>query len=311
MRLIALLALLQGTLFAFTEHQSLIDITQELQKIESFILEEERKILEFKKTEDTLKQTQAQNMRRIMDCFYKIRHFQNKPRGIMPLSGLSITDTMHLSVLFKSLTPFWNFTNTKAFEELAKNIAFFHEHKKSHEKMADLQITYQQKILEQNKLLESKYSKADHKESKADDENALIRSLSHPQKTSRTPRLDNFSLRQPVVGMVTYHKNTLTIKARLGAQVAAPSTGTIIFSGRFANQTDHVVVIQTHNVLIMMKGLGALTCQLGEQIQQGEPIGRMPSPTHTQAVETLLKIELHQNSERMNPETYFQPLVFS
>ena len=66
----------------------------------------------------------------------------------------------------------------------------------------------------------------------------------------------------------------LTIRARAGAQVIAPAEGRIIYAGPFRSYGDIVIIDHGHGWTTLLTSLATLSVAIGDQVDQGSPVGR-------------------------------------
>lgn len=107
--------------------------------------------------------------------------------------------------------------------------------------------------------------------------------------------------RLPVVGRVTtglgevsstgVRAKGLTLTTRPDAQVVAPTSGHIVYAGPFRGYGQIVVVDHGSGWTTLMTGLAALDVHVGDQVDQGAPIGRTGSERPT------VTVELRRNGE--------------
>ena len=84
------------------------------------------------------------------------------------------------------------------------------------------------------------------------------------------------------------------------AQVVAPFTGRVEFSGEFNG--DHVVILNVGNgYFIVLTGLGETFSAAGERVKAGEPLGLMPAKNRGKAV---IFIEFRKNRTSINPKPW-------
>jgi septal ring factor EnvC (AmiA/AmiB activator) len=86
----------------------------------------------------------------------------------------------------------------------------------------------------------------------------------------------------------------LTIATAPGAQVIAPAAGHIAYAGAFRGWGQIVIIDHDGGWSSLITGLGSVDVQVGDEVDQGGPIGRAP------ANRPRITVELRHNGEPMN-----------
>lgn len=115
--------------------------------------------------------------------------------------------------------------------------------------------------------------------------------------------------RLPVAGQVTTRygeadkfgvtSRGLTVSARPGAQVVAPSSGSIMFAGPFRGYGLILIVEHPNGYHSLIAGLGRIDTKVGQRVLAGEPLGVMGSPADGNPD---LYFELRRNGQPINPQ---------
>ncbi|WP_158046911.1 murein hydrolase activator EnvC family protein [Skermanella pratensis] len=115
--------------------------------------------------------------------------------------------------------------------------------------------------------------------------------------------------RLPVAGQVTTRygeadkfgvtSRGLTVSARPGAQVVAPSSGSIMFAGPFRGYGLILIVEHPNGYHSLIAGLGRIDTKVGQRVLAGEPLGVMGSPADGYPD---LYFELRRNGQPINPQ---------
>ncbi|UEM02601.1 peptidoglycan DD-metalloendopeptidase family protein [Skermanella rosea] len=115
--------------------------------------------------------------------------------------------------------------------------------------------------------------------------------------------------RLPVAGQVTTRygeadkfgvtSRGLTVSARPGAQVVAPSSGSIMFAGPFRGYGLILIVEHPNGYHSLIAGLGRIDTKVGQRVLAGEPLGVMGSPADG---DPDLYFELRRNGQPINPQ---------
>ncbi|WP_156927285.1 murein hydrolase activator EnvC family protein [Azospirillum halopraeferens] len=119
-------------------------------------------------------------------------------------------------------------------------------------------------------------------------------------------------LRQPVGGPVVTRygeadrygspSRGLTIRARAGSAVVAPSAGVVMFAGPFRNYGQILIVEHGNGYHSLIAGLGRIDTAVGNKVAAGEPIGLVPG-AGDDAPE--LYYELRRHGQPINPQRGF------
>ena len=92
----------------------------------------------------------------------------------------------------------------------------------------------------------------------------------------------------------------VSLKTAPRAQVVAPFTGRVEFSGAFNDE--HVVILNVgNNYFIVLTGLSETFSSAGEQVKAGEPLGLMPSPRRGRPE---IFIEFRKNRTSIDPKPW-------
>lgn len=99
-----------------------------------------------------------------------------------------------------------------------------------------------------------------------------------------------------------------SVVTRADAQVLAPADGWVLYKGPYLNYGQIVILNAGSGYTALLAGLGAITAEIGQFVQMGEPLGTMGSRTIGRTVGTkagndqpTLYIELRENNEPFDP----------
>lgn len=95
----------------------------------------------------------------------------------------------------------------------------------------------------------------------------------------------------------------MAFEVRPGAIVTAPSKGLVVFSGKFLNY-DNMVIISNGEYRLFLYGLGELFVTTGDIVEIGDYIGRMPLDIKEGKVS--VKLELKRSGESLDPRHWIQ-----
>jgi septal ring factor EnvC (AmiA/AmiB activator) len=115
--------------------------------------------------------------------------------------------------------------------------------------------------------------------------------------------------RLPVAGQVTTRygeadrfgvtSRGLTVATRPGAQVVAPSAGSVMFAGPFRGYGLILIVEHPNGYHSLIAGLGRIDANVGQRVLAGEPLGVMGTPADGNPD---LYFELRRNGQPINPQ---------
>jgi len=90
--------------------------------------------------------------------------------------------------------------------------------------------------------------------------------------------------------------------------VVAPADGWVLYKGPYLNYGEIVILNTGDGYTALLAGLNAVSAEIGQFVQMGEPLGTMGSRTIGRTVSTsagndqpTLYIELRQNNEPFDP----------
>jgi septal ring factor EnvC (AmiA/AmiB activator) len=90
----------------------------------------------------------------------------------------------------------------------------------------------------------------------------------------------------------------LSIRARPNATVIAPSSGKVVFAGRFRGLGNLLIIEYSRQYHLLLGRLARIDVPVGEKVLAGEPVGIIPS---TELTGTTLYLELRRNGRPINP----------
>lgn len=95
----------------------------------------------------------------------------------------------------------------------------------------------------------------------------------------------------------------LTIQARPGAQVTAPTDGRIEYAGRFRSYGQMLILRTSDGYHVILSGLGRIHGSVGQTVREGEPVGQMSARTDPPPE---LYLELRQGEASLNPARWMR-----
>ena len=94
----------------------------------------------------------------------------------------------------------------------------------------------------------------------------------------------------------------MAIASRAGNAVVAPYAGEVVFTGQFLDYGRMVILRYDSGYHLLLAGLDAINCIVGQRVIAGEPVGRIGS---TGAKPGSLYLELRYQSKPINPSPWF------
>lgn len=99
----------------------------------------------------------------------------------------------------------------------------------------------------------------------------------------------------------------LTIETSAGGLVVAPMGGVVKFAGSFKNYGQLVIIEHQDQYHSLISGMSGIDTSIGQTVQAGEPIGRMPSPPSSEG-RPALYYELRHKGRPVHPAIKFAGL---
>ncbi len=91
----------------------------------------------------------------------------------------------------------------------------------------------------------------------------------------------------------------LTFKTPLGAPVAAPASGRVVFAGPFRGYGQILILQHKGGYHSFLAGFGRIDAEMGQDVEAGEPLGVMPVKESAEKPE--LYFEWRRNGEPVDP----------
>jgi septal ring factor EnvC (AmiA/AmiB activator) len=295
---------------------SLVVTTQRLLALEEAIFLKEDKLIQLHEDEKKLKEAAHNHQSQLAKAVLNLRAMATYSPLMIATSRLSLKECMHSFMLMQSIAPQLVRTH-KTVLDYIKNLNTQNQTiQQIQAELATAGDEHTRLLNEQNTLIEQKYAGdalVKEETGAATPSHSLEEVLTHILKAfdpSAHKRQSSFTLMQPAVGNMDYTNNALSLKTRQSTQVVAPVDGRIIFAGHLKD-LGHVVVIRQEDFCIILRGLGSLVCQLGEDMRKGEPLGRMPAPTHMEEAPSqiaTLHMELRRGTYTLDIKPYVVPI---
>ncbi len=117
-------------------------------------------------------------------------------------------------------------------------------------------------------------------------------------------------LSYPVVGRVVenfgdstvkgMHSKGLTIQTRAGTTLRSPISGAVLFAGPFKSYGKMLIIDCKDGYLLLLAGLDDINVGAGQDVIEGEPVGKMGSERLN------LYIEIRKDGQAIDPKPWFQ-----
>jgi septal ring factor EnvC (AmiA/AmiB activator) len=262
---------------------NLISTTYSLLSLEDEVYRIEDQLIKLQESEKKMSELMLARQNQLSKTIMNLRALATTNPIMVVFSTINLDDLVHSFMLMQSLGPKLARTN-KAVLGLVKNLVQLRAN------IAELKGTldrnseeHTQLLKQQTILIEQKYenqsSATDYNPSKDSSSlDEVLSSILKAMNPSGHKRKENFEIMHPALGEVQHRDKGFIVKARKSAQVVSPVSGRIVFAG-LLSESGHVVILKQEDFFIVIKGLGSLTCQLGEDLLRGEPLGRMPTPS--------------------------------
>lgn len=92
----------------------------------------------------------------------------------------------------------------------------------------------------------------------------------------------------------------ITIKTREKAQVISPSDGEVVYTGPFLEYGNLVIIRHADDYHTLLAGLERISCQPGQQLVKGEPVGSMGQTVKA----TALYMEIRKDNRPTDPSPW-------
>ena len=111
------------------------------------------------------------------------------------------------------------------------------------------------------------------------------------------PPVPMLRLVQPVVGAIVKDQKGVRIATHQGNLVIAPFNAQVIFIG-YLEDAGKAIILRYNGLYLILTGIERFTCQEGDNLLTGEPIGRMSQQL------TDLTLDLKQGEHSIDPSPY-------
>ena len=99
----------------------------------------------------------------------------------------------------------------------------------------------------------------------------------------------------------------LSLETSLGAVVTSPCEGVVVFSGKFLNYGD-MIIISNGDYRVFLYGMDSIFAVTGDILQRGDFVGKMSEDS---ASKPIIKIELKKSGEPLDPRHWMQEFMES
>ena len=278
---------------------ALIEITKNLQEIEKQLMNKQANIKTLRDIEQTIIDKITKEQHQVAETLLSLRHLTEYSPILIMLSSESIRDIIHSLIVLQSLTPKLSAQNRITFD-VTKNLTQIKlqiiEKQRDYQKADSSYRTllYQQdKLFEQKKAMYPEIEERPHQKTRD-----LKKLMSEFLKIyTNQPPVPMLRLAQPVVGTIVKDQKGVRIVTHQGNQVISPCNAQVLFIGYLAD-TGKAIILRYNGLYIILTGIETFTCQEGDDLLAGEPIGRMSHQL------TELTLDLKQGEYPIDPSPY-------
>ena len=237
-------------------------------------------------------------------------------------------DFVRCAIVIKNLTAYFNQVSNKLEKEGSKVLYLEKRKKEIDEKVSDRKNCYE-KIDEKIQKITSDLSKnreeniiqndvVYHLASKSESLEELDAELEAEQTVGviRDIKINSrLILNYPVYGRIVTEFGDrsstgemiycLSLETVPGAVVTSPCTGVVVFSGKFLNY-GNMIIISNGDYRVFLYGMDSLFSATGDILHQGDFVGKMPE---NPAGKPVIKIELKKSGEPLDPRHWLQEFI--
>ena len=302
--ILSFIAALTGAAIATTDTSlsvrgALIEVTKSLQEIEKQQMDKQVNIKTLRDIEQTIIDKITNEQHQVAETLLSLRHLTEYSPMLIMLSSESIRDIIHSLIVLQSLSPKLNEQNRITLDVM-KNLTQI----KSQiiEKQLDYQkvdSSYKALLNQQDKLFEQKKAVNPEVEEKPHQKSRNLKELMGEflKTYTKQPPVPMLRLVQPVVGTIVKNQKGVRIATHQGNQVIAPFNAQVVFIG-YLEDTGKAVILRYNDLYLILTGIETFTCQEGDNLLIGEPIGRMSQQLAD------LTLDLKQGEYSIDPSPY-------
>ena len=96
------------------------------------------------------------------------------------------------------------------------------------------------------------------------------------------------------------HSKGITIQTRAGTTLRSPISGAVLFAGPFKSYGKMLIIDCKDGYLLLLAGLDEINTEAGQDVIEGEPVGRMGSERLN------LYIEIRKDGQAIDPKPWFR-----
>jgi septal ring factor EnvC (AmiA/AmiB activator) len=302
--ILSFITALTGAAIAMTDTSlsvrgALIEVTKSLQEIEKQQMDKQVNIKTLRDIEQTIIDKITKEQHQVAETLLSLRHLTEYSPMLIMLSSESIRDIIHSLIVLQSLSPKLNEQNRITLDVM-KNLTQI----KSQiiEKQLDYQkvdSSYKALLNQQDKLFEQKKAVNPEVEEKPHQKSRNLKELMGEflKTYTKQPPVPMLRLVQPVVGTIVKDQKGVRIATHQGNQVVAPFTAQVVFIG-YLEDAGKAVILRYNDLYLILTGIETFTCQEGDNLLIGEPIGRMSQQLAD------LTLDLKQGEYSIDPSPY-------
>lgn len=162
------------------------------------------------------------------------------------------------------------------------------------------------------RLEEERLRKEREKELAQEQEQEVVQPTLNPFSSNKGQSFEQLKgkLSYPVVGRVVenfgdstvtgMHSKGLTIQTRAGTTLRSPISGAVLFAGPFKSYGKMLIIDCKDGYLLLLAGLDDINVGAGQDVIDGEPVGKMGSERLN------LYIEIRKDGQAIDPKPWFQ-----
>lgn len=298
--------------------EKVLNCAQRLQKTEENIKRFREELAALSKKEKTFFETLRKNQDRLFIVLHHLRHLSSYSPTLASLSSDSPDDFIRSNLLLRSMTPIIANKNSDVFDMLRGLSKTRREiiHFKS--QLNTSQRAYNNESAELNSVIKNKLTFQQNY--------GMIPAPRHTQTAPIYPEQQNDLVHHVINNVLRTQDNTVSVGDSLvvgrmavghfspskqnqhqinivttpNGLVTAPFDGTIVYTG-YVKGTGAMVILHYYDYFMVMGGVDTLTCQTGQVMKKGEPVGRMSTRD-----EPILSVQLYQFEEPVSLLNHLQ-----
>lgn len=322
--------------------KNLIEITQKLQTYEVSLSQNEKELKLLKEQEREIFASIAKQQHILASALQSIQHWREYSPVLIALSSISLDDLVHSFLVLQSCAPRLEKQNRSILEAVKKVVALRKQIQKQGADYSNLKAFYQEGLKTQAHLFESKFheypipdtseinqlqEKANNLES-ASLEEVLTQLRSFFSKAEDKKGSDLKLIHVAVGEPLQVCKGascppgsaddnlTVKISTRPEAQVVSPCDATVVYIGSQLEKSQ-LIILKRDEYFVVLSGLGSVSCRVGENVLEGEPVGCALSRAANWPInrsqkdfkneEKIINLQLRKGTQFVDYKPYLRP----